>query len=429
MTGTALENTATSPYKGNKPYIFVSYAHKNTAAVLPIVAHLQSDRYRVWYDEGIDPGTEWDENIASHVENCFCFVAFLSREYLESSNCKDELNFARELDKPRLLVYLEETELPSGMRMRLTRLQAIHMYKYTNLNDFYSKFYEFAAMQSCRELPPPPSIPAGQAGRELTIYDGKKQYSGVLIGQGFAGRVYKGYDAERKEDIVFKTYTVIDSLHIPLFTCYDLESDMLKLSSPHLCRLRSVIRGRTFAIVMDYVEGETLGQYIKRKALTLQERLTLVKQILLGLQALHQKGIFYGDVTPGNVMICDEQVILCDYSESNYNGSRYDSVTMMLYKYRSPERRPGKTVDARSDIYEAGMILDTLTLNLVSEGYAGDLYENGQQLVLTRPENLSEIQAQIFAIIEKATMGDIRKRYDSADAMLKDLEKVLAAVQ
>ena len=94
------------PYRGyDAPYIFVSYAHKDGNKASEVIEKLQMEQYRVWYDEGIDPGTEWDENIAEHIENCEYFIALLSREYLVSSNCKDELNFARELEKPRLFIW------------------------------------------------------------------------------------------------------------------------------------------------------------------------------------------------------------------------------------------------------------------------------------------------------------------------------------
>ena len=141
------------PYKGKEEYIFISYSHRNAPAVMQVVGRLQKDGHRVWYDEGIDPGTEWDENIAQHVKDCHCFVAFLSREYLQSTNCKDELNYARELDKPRLLVYLEDVELPVGMQMRLSRLQAVHKYKYTDEEGFYEKLYDFSALEECKEAP------------------------------------------------------------------------------------------------------------------------------------------------------------------------------------------------------------------------------------------------------------------------------------
>lgn len=418
-----------SPYKGKDNYIFVSYAHKNSAAVMQVIEHLQNNHYRVWYDEGIDPGTEWDENIASHVENCYCFLAFLSKEYLESSNCKDELTFARELDKPRLLIYMEELLLPSGMRMRLNRLQAIHMYKYENVQDFYLKLYEFSAMQNCKEAQQAPVGAGPRIEKEFTLSSGRKRYSGVLIGQGFAGQVYKAYDDERKEEVVFKTYNLLEAFRIPLIARCDLEDDMRKLNNVHLCRVFDVVRGSVPAVIMDYVEGRTLSQHIKDKKLSVSESLQLVHQLLDGLSALHEKGIFYGDVTPYNIMISNQQVILCDYSESNYNGSRYDSLTMLLHKYRSPERNPGKIVDFRSDLYEAGMILDTLTLNLVSGSYASEMYARQKPIVVQKPDGLSAWEEQLFGIIEKATKTEPDERYDSAAAMMRDIDEALSLLR
>lgn len=139
------------PYKGQKPYIFISYSHKDSDIVFEIIKRLQSSKYRVWYDEGIDSGTEWDENIASHIDDCGYFVAFISNNYLVSSNCKDELNYARDLEKPKLLVYLEDVLLPGGMRMRLSRIQAIHKYKYSTDERFFQKLLETKELCCCRE--------------------------------------------------------------------------------------------------------------------------------------------------------------------------------------------------------------------------------------------------------------------------------------
>lgn len=129
-------------------YIFISYAHKDDNIVLPIIKELSS-RYNVWFDEGIDPGTEWDEKIAQHIEDCGFFIACMSKNYMASSNCKDELNFARDLDKNRLVVYLEEVELSPGMKMRINRLQNIHKYKYTEEVDFYNKLYKSEGISEC----------------------------------------------------------------------------------------------------------------------------------------------------------------------------------------------------------------------------------------------------------------------------------------
>ena len=79
--------TLLRPYEGTQPYIFVSYAHKNDAAVLEIIGTLQSRGFRVWYDEGIEAGSEWPESIASHLERAQLVLAFLSPAYLQ---CPDE---------------------------------------------------------------------------------------------------------------------------------------------------------------------------------------------------------------------------------------------------------------------------------------------------------------------------------------------------
>lgn len=127
------------PYEGNLPYIFVSYAHRDSVEVLKIISRMQSEGYRIWYDDGIDPGTEWDEFIASKLNDSGYVLAFISQNYLLSENCKDELNYARDKGKRRLLIYLENVSLPEGMQMRLNRLQAVHKYTYTSDEIFYQK--------------------------------------------------------------------------------------------------------------------------------------------------------------------------------------------------------------------------------------------------------------------------------------------------
>ena len=146
--------SAPRPYKGSEKYIFISYAHRDGKLVHSILERLQSEGYRFWFDEGIDPGNEWDETIATYINNCDYFIAFISENYLASNNCKDELNFARDLDKKRFLIYLEDVSLPIGMAMRLNRIQSIFYHKYQDLENFYTtlfsadKFGEFKGAQT-----------------------------------------------------------------------------------------------------------------------------------------------------------------------------------------------------------------------------------------------------------------------------------------
>ena len=148
----AISKNLVPPYSGDKPYIFISYAHKDREEqpyVDSIILFLQSQGFRVWYDEGIDPGTEWAENIADHVDGCSYFIALISKKYLASTNCKDELEFARDGDKKRLMIYLEECKLPRGIAMRINRLQSIFMYKYDNFDDFTKKLMTADGIDVC----------------------------------------------------------------------------------------------------------------------------------------------------------------------------------------------------------------------------------------------------------------------------------------
>lgn len=86
-------------YEGKESYIFVSYAHKDSAIVLPVIESLFKDKYRVWYDEGITPGSEWPHNIATHLENADTVIIFVSDNSLASINCENEVVRARELNK------------------------------------------------------------------------------------------------------------------------------------------------------------------------------------------------------------------------------------------------------------------------------------------------------------------------------------------
>ncbi len=144
------EGTIAAPaYMGSEPYIFISYAHKNSAQVLPIVTELIRQGYRVWYDEGILPGQAWDNSIADRLRSSHCFLAFLSQAYLASTNCRDELSIARTERKRMSLLYLEDLELTPGMQMRYNRLQALFIHR-MDREDVFRKLSAMDGMEETR---------------------------------------------------------------------------------------------------------------------------------------------------------------------------------------------------------------------------------------------------------------------------------------
>lgn len=154
-----MQRCAFTPYEGKKPYIFISYAHKDSHRVFPILEELDRRGYRVWYDDGIAPGSEWPENIAQHLDGCSLTMAFVSPASIASPNCRREVTFALSRHKPFLGILLEPTEMSLGMEMQLSAQQCIMKYSYSSDQEFFSKVCSCPDLQPCLGQPKPPAIP------------------------------------------------------------------------------------------------------------------------------------------------------------------------------------------------------------------------------------------------------------------------------
>ena len=133
-----MRKCAAKPYEGKEKYIFVSYCHRDRAQVFPIIEQLAKEGYRIWYDEGIDPGSEWPEIIAKKLNGSAICIAFITVNALNSHNCRREINFALLKKKFFISVILEPVEMTLGMEMQLSSAQSIFKYKLSSNKDFNS---------------------------------------------------------------------------------------------------------------------------------------------------------------------------------------------------------------------------------------------------------------------------------------------------
>ena len=136
-------------------YIFVSYAHKDSPTVLPLIDALRKNGYTVWYDQGIEAGTEWPEYIAERIQECGVFLACISPAAMQSNNCRNEINFALSLKKDCLTVYLEETHMTAGMQLQLGSLQALFKYRHKTQASFYDALISATLLQRIQRAPAP----------------------------------------------------------------------------------------------------------------------------------------------------------------------------------------------------------------------------------------------------------------------------------
>ena len=140
-----------SAYNGTEPYIFVSYSHKDTGRVLPIIQGLQERDFRIWYDEGLEVGSSWSAMIESHLYDCSYTICFVSRSFLNSENCKDEISYAKELKKGPLIVYLEELDLPRDFRFSYGRFHSLQYNDFSDLDSFLDKLCATSSLEECRD--------------------------------------------------------------------------------------------------------------------------------------------------------------------------------------------------------------------------------------------------------------------------------------
>lgn len=116
-------------YTGDDPYIFVSYAHIDKAFVYNTLRYINDSKVNVWYDEGIQPSTEWVEEIAQAIKKSSLFVLFMSPSAVVSRFVRNEINYAVSLDKNILTIYLEETLLPEGLALCLQPYQSLEVHE------------------------------------------------------------------------------------------------------------------------------------------------------------------------------------------------------------------------------------------------------------------------------------------------------------
>ena len=203
-----------------------------------------------------------------------------------------------------------------------------------------------------------------------------------------------------------------------------------QLSHPNIVSVYDVSRGGDMEyIVMELIDGITLKQYMeKRGQLNWRESLHFITQIKRGLSHAHSRGIIHRDIKPQNIMVLrDGSVKVADFGIACLADSAQTLTQEALgsVHYISPEQARGDRPDARSDIYSSGVVLyEMLTGRLPFEGESAVAVaiQHLSSIPLAPREINPDIPEQLELICMKAMAPDLEHRYQSADAMIADLE-------
>jgi hypothetical protein len=106
-------------------FVFVSYAHQDKAVAYPELLRIRSLGIRVWYDEGIEPGSEWPEDIANALNRAAAFVVLITPAAVASRNVRNEIGCALSWGKPFFAIHLAQTQLPLGLELQMGHVQAV----------------------------------------------------------------------------------------------------------------------------------------------------------------------------------------------------------------------------------------------------------------------------------------------------------------
>jgi Tol biopolymer transport system component/predicted Ser/Thr protein kinase len=256
----------------------------------------------------------------------------------------------------------------------------------------------------------------------------------ALIGAGGMGEVYRARDSRLKRDVALKVLPAAFVHEPERLARFSREAEVLAaLNHPNIAAIYGV---EDSALVMELVEGETLGEIIRRGPAPLDTALEYAGQIAAALDAAHEKGIVHRDLKPANVKITPEgRVKVLDFGlatvvqgpapTSVADASNSPTLTMRATQagvvlgtaaYMAPEQARGRPVDKRADIWAFGVLLcEMLTGRPAFTG--ADITEILASVVKDKPD-LSKLPQKVRPLLERCLQKDPKSRLrDIGDAM------------
>ena len=277
------------------------------------------------------------------------------------------------------------------------------------------------------------------------IIDGKYRILRML-GQGGMGAVFEGENTRIKRRVAIKLLHASVSSQAEVVTRFEREAQAAAhIGSDHICEVLDlgVLADGTRYMVMEYLDGETLGSRIQRTGPMVPEQtIPVMSQILDALGAAHAAGIIHRDLKPDNVFLLKSKAGIRDFikildfgvskfsqlSGDEMNMTRAGAVVGTPY-YMSPEQARGMSeIDARSDIYALGVLLYEATTGQVpfqAQTFNELLFKIVLEPVPPPQSFVPELDPVFAAIVQRAMAREPAHRFQCCaefkDALLQFL--------
>lgn len=255
-----------------------------------------------------------------------------------------------------------------------------------------------------------------------------------IIGVGGMAVVFRAFDILAGRNVavkILKDDIARDEVSVKRFINESKAVSML--SHPNIVTIYDVsVRSDAKYIVMEYIEGITLKNYMLKKGkMETGEILSMIEQVLGALEHAHQKGIVHRDIKPQNIMLLKNGIVkVTDFGIAKLPNAETvtvkDSAIGTVF-YISPEQASGSKIDARSDIYSLGvMMYEMATAKLpftADSPVSVALMQINDTARPVREEN-PDIPLGLSQIIERAMNKDPELRYQSAGQMLRQVSRL-----
>ncbi len=300
-----------------------------------------------------------------------------------------------------------------------------------------NQFLERDALEVAAGLASVSRMPA-LSGRRLGVYQLQER-----IGSGGMGEVYRAHDTRLGRDVAIKILPHGFSADPNRQARFDREARVLAaLNHPNIGAVYGFEEGVTESgetvrgIVLELIEGETLGERVRRGALPLGEALVIAKQIADALDAAHEKGIVHRDLKPANIKIAPDGVVkVLDFGLAKTiaddaafaQGHTVEGAILGTAGYMSPEQARGQPVDKRTDIWAFGCVLFEMLTGRAP--FARETMSDTLAAILDADPEWhwlpSSTPPHILRLLERCLAKDVKRRIrDIADARIELEEPV-----
>jgi serine/threonine protein kinase len=265
---------------------------------------------------------------------------------------------------------------------------------------------------------------------------------GALIGRGGMADVYAGVDSRLGRRVAIKLLKPGLAIDPAFRSRFRREAqEAAKMAHPTIVRIFDAGEETILAadgsetqlpfIIMEYVDGRLLKDMIADGPVAPAEAVRIVDQVLTALEYSHRAGVIHRDIKPGNIMVtASGQVKVMDFgiaraiSETSANLVETSTIVGTA-AYFSPEQARGESVDPRTDLYSAGIVLFELLAGRVpfsGENPVAVAYQHVNQLPPPPSSVNPEVSAAVDAVTLRAVSKDRFERYQSAAEFRQELE-------